>query len=130
MGSLKKLFLFMLFVIPAMVLAQDVVVPPTPEEWQTLLASLGGVKGAGTLGVVAFAVQALMYLFRSELGKFAGKYRLVLVLVLTLGGGVLALKMQGISWVAAVLHSSTLSSFQVLLHQVMKQFFTPKGEAQ
>lgn len=104
----------------------EVVAPPTGDEWAKLIESLGGLKGASTLAIIAFIVQLLMLLLRTQLGAFAGKWRLVVVLGLTMVGGVIALKMQGMEWVAAILHSSTLAAAQVFGHQMFKQFYEKK----
>jgi hypothetical protein len=105
----------------------EVVMPPTAGEWAKLVESLGGLKGAGTLAIVAFLVQLIMLLLRTQLGEFAGRWRLLAVLGLTMVGGVLGLKMQGMEWVAALMHSTTLAAAQVFGHQAFKQFAKKKA---
>ena len=104
-------------------IAGDVMAEPSSVEIMAFLSALGGIKGAGALGIAAMAVQGLMLLFRSKLGSFAGKFKLLLVLLLSLVSGVIALKMHGVDLGAALLHSSTMASFQVFANQVYKQFF-------
>lgn len=100
--------------------------PPSVDEIQALLVSLGGLKGAGALAIVAVVVQGLMLFFKSKLASFVGKFQLLVVMLLSLVGGVIALKSQGLEWGAVIVHSSTLGAFQVLLHQIFKQFIVKK----
>jgi hypothetical protein len=100
----------------------EVIVPPTGDELLKLVQSLGGIKGAGVLAIVAVVVQALLLFFRSSFAKFAGATQLLIVNGLTLVLGVVSLKATGsIEWSAALLHSQTLAALQVLGHQVLKQ---------
>ena len=96
-------------------------------QLQMLLLSLGGVEGAGTLAVVVVIVQALMVALRGKLGKVAGKHKMTIVLLLTVVSGVVGLMVQGVSYQAAIMHSSVAASLQVLLNQVNKQYLTDKG---
>lgn len=127
---MKKLSYLIAFAIgllmPALIFGQDVIVPPTSDEIMSLLASLGGLKGASTLAIVAVVVQGLMLMLKSSIGKFAGAYQLLAVLLLTLAGGVVGLMIQGMDIGAALMHSSTLAAGQVLLHQIYKQFIEKK----
>lgn len=107
--------------VPVLVWAQDIV-PPTGAEISALLESIGGLKGAGTLAVVAFVVQAAMLALKSSLGGALGKYRLLAVVALTLIGGVVGLMAGGLHLGAALVHSSSLAAGQVLLHQIFVQF--------
>lgn len=94
-----------------------------------LLQSLGGLKGASGLAIAAAITQAVVLFFRTPLANFAGKYRLLIVLGLNIGLGVLTLMTQGgLSVGAALLHSMTLSAFSVFGHQVYKQL-TEKKDA-
>lgn len=125
--------LFIVCLFPAFLLAQEAIDPaplipaPTSDDLGKLLESLGGLKGASAMGIAAVVVQAIMLFFRSSLGDFAGKYRLLLVYFLSLVSGVLSLKLAGIDFGAAVLHSNTLAAAQVFLNQAVKQFFVKKS---
>jgi hypothetical protein len=88
-----------------------------------LLKSIGDIKGATGLGIVVIIVQLLMAFFKTQLSNFAGKYKLLIVTFLTLVLGVLTLKTSGLTWSAALLHSSTIAAFQVFFNQLYKQFF-------
>lgn len=108
---------------PAVAAEEPIVVPPpTQSEWSAFLEGLGGIKGASTLAIVALVVQGLMLALKSGLGSLTGKLQLVLVYGLTLVGGVVALKVQGMDWGSILIHSSTMSAVQVFLHQIYKQF--------
>lgn len=94
------------------------------------IESVGSLKGASALAIVAMVLQLLMLFFRTQLSMWAGKWRMMLVYVLSLAGGVLALKVSvpGMEWLAALLHSNTLAAAQLVLHQVKKQFWDKKDE--
>lgn len=109
----------------SMAFGQDVPAP-TPEDWEKFLAALGGLSGLQGLGVAALVVQGLMLLLKSQLGKYAGKYQLVVVMGLSLVSGSIALKMTGLDWASVLVHSSTLGAVQVFLHQIYKQFLEKK----
>ena len=95
------------------------------EFMQLILTSVGGMKGASTLAIVAGVIQILMALFRTRF--ISGKYKLMTVYLLSLLGGVIGLKMQGLSLGAAFLHANSLAALQVLGNQAYKQFLTKKG---
>lgn len=125
-----------LWLIPAFVLTPSIwllaetveIEPPTPEEIMAFLAAIGGLKGASILAIVAVVVQGIMLALRSPLGKLAGKVRLVIVLGLTLVGGVLGLMVSGVDLLNALMHSTTLAAMQVLANQIYKQFIKKANE--
>jgi len=92
-----------------------------------LIDSMGGLKGASTLGIIAVVVQILMAtlkldVLQDKLPKLVGKYKFLFVYALTSISAVVALRMQGIDMLSALLHSNTLATYQVFMHQAMKQF--------
>jgi len=97
---------------------------------KALIKSIGSFAGGTALMIAALATQLLLLLFRTQLATFAGKWRLLIVYVLSLVSGVLALKVSvdGMEWLAALLHSNTLAAAQVLVHQVKKQFWDKSAE--
>src|SRR6185295_18726759 len=107
----------------ASVMGDTVSSPSSPEDLflSALFASLGGLKGAGTLLIVATLTQLLVKFSDTKWAAFEGKWKLLAVSGLTLLGGVAALMSQGLTFTAALLHSSTLATAQVFLHQVVKQ---------
>lgn len=92
--------------------------------------SIGSVKGASSLLLVVLISQLLMLFFRTPLGSFAGKWKLLIIYSMSLVGGVIALKLSvdDMGWLAALLHANTLGAFQVLAHQAKKQFWDKKNE--
>ena len=66
--------------------------------------------------------------FKTPLASFAGKYRLLIVLGLTVAASVVGLMSQGVTFFAALVNGATLSALQVFAHQVYKQFIEKKDE--
>lgn len=126
MAWLKALIVALLIFVSAALFAQDVAPPAEPGDWDTFLTAIGGTRGAGVMGVIALAIQGLLLLLRSPLGYLAGPYKLLLITALTLFLGVTGLKIEGFDWQSAIMHSSTLASFQVFLHQMGKQLLEAK----
>lgn len=94
---------------------------PVEDAFRGIMAqlSVGGLKG---LALVAAIVQCVMFALRTSYGdKIAGKWKLAAVYLLSMAGGIIALKMQGMDWVSIVLHSNTLAAIQIFGHQVVKQ---------
>lgn len=114
--------LSLLFTIAAFA-QTGVIVPPTNDEMGALLAALGGLKGASAVAIAVVVVQGLMLLLRTSLGEMAGKWRLLIVYLLSIVSVVLALKVSGVDLGAALVHANTLAALQVFLNQVFKQFF-------
>lgn len=98
------------------------------DALQTLIKSLGGLKGASALAIAVFVAQGVLLFFRTQLASFAGKWRLVIVTALTLVVGVLGLSMVGIPWTSALVHANTVTAFQVFIHQLIAQLSTKKDE--
>ena len=108
--------------VAAVTAAADAVTPPTADDFTKFMAAIGGMKGAGTMGIVIVVVQGLLLALRSQLGSIAGKWRLVAVSLLTLVAGVIGLKVTGMDWMGALMNSASLAMFQVFFHQAKKQF--------
>lgn len=129
MKKLFSLLLFAVFAFCGMAIAQEVGVEPVPEasfdEFFSLLwKSLDELKGAGILTSVTIITQLVMKLVQTKAGELLGKYKLLLVSLLTLILGVTGLMTQsGMDLVTALLHSSTFTAAQVFIHQLYKQFF-------
>jgi len=92
-----------------------------------VVTAMGGMSGLGALGIVALCIQLLMLFFRTPLASFAGKWKLVIVLSLSLVGGFLAQMFNGLPWYGALLSAGSLTAVQVLVNQIWKQFLTDKG---
>ena len=108
---------FFLMIASATVLAE--LVEPTPEEWGAILVSLTSGQ-LSVLAIVAAVVQVVMLVLRTKLGEHAGKLRIVLVSLMSVVGGVLALKVKGMEWGSALVHSSVLAAAQVFMYDLYK----------
>lgn len=107
----------------------DDFVAPIPEDWGQIIVNL--TKGElSVLAIVAAVVQFLMLLFRTKLGEKSGKFRLLFVSGLSLVGGVLGLKIQGMEWGSALVHSSTLAAMQVFGFELYKKLVVEKAPQQ
>lgn len=101
------------------------------QQLSALSESMNGADGAVALGGVAVASQFLMRVLRNPRfqalirREIPARWRLVIVSAMSVAGGVLALREQGVAWDAALLHSSTLAAAQVLVHNVWTQFGEP-----
>jgi len=94
---------------------------PTMEDWQILLNAIGGLKGAGTLGIVAFVAQAILLVARTTIGDLAGKWKLAIIAFVSVVGSLTGLMMEGMSLVLALTHGTVLAAVQVLAAQVYIQ---------
>ncbi len=103
--------------------------PVSTSDFVTyLLQSLGGISGATTLAIIGVIVQILMKFVATPIFDnigIDGSYKLLIVIGLTIVGGVVTLMTgpAGLTLVAALMHSTTLASIMVLIHQVYVQFF-------
>ena len=147
---MNKIWIFIYaFIAPFFLWAQDVagpvvptvtvppVVDPTQDFIQLLLNSIGGMKGASTLAIVAVVIKILLKLLdvpyvADLMGKkfsdWSGGLKLTLVLGLSYVGGVVALMLPPTSLTigAALVHSTTLAAFLVLTNQIYKHYIEKK----
>jgi hypothetical protein len=111
-----------LVLAPLLALAQTVIAPAA-SEWEALFVMLGGLKGASSLAIAAALVQAVMLLFRTQLGEKTGQYRMIVMLLLTLISSILAQKIAGVNDFAAILsNTAVLAAGQNFIHQLWTQF--------
>lgn len=131
------LFRFLLLVcavlFPSLALAQaDPTSMPVDLDWSQSLAlvvqSLGGLKGASAVGIAAVVTQVIMAIARSPLGNYTGRAKLFIFLGLSLISGVISLRLSGVDWIGALVHSTTLSGAAVLVNQIIQQ--TQKAKEQ
>lgn len=108
--------------------ALDDVVVPNDQFLFALWQFVGGVKGLAGMALIAAVVQIVMMFFKTSLASFAGKYRLLIVLGLTVVASMVGLMSQGVSFTAALVNGATLSAIQVFAHQVYKQFIEKSAE--
>lgn len=128
MKGLKKLFslhlvmLSFVFLFSLAALANEVV-PPSGDELQAYLALLiGGSQGKPIgLWIAVVATQGVALLFRSQLGAFAGIWRMLIISGVAIVTGVLSQVLQGMSWPMALMHSTVIAAVQVFVHQIIAQ---------
>lgn len=127
MRKLLSLFSVSVFLFGIAAFAQDGgVTPPSGEELNLFLQSLGGVGSLKAVGIVLLVVQGLMLFFRSKLADFAGKYKLLIVTALTLIASICAGLVSGQSISASILSGGALATLQVFMNQIYTQFFLKK----
>ncbi len=113
--------------MPVITWAQDVVVP-NDQFIMDLIQSIGGLKGAGAMGIALVVSQLLLKFLKTPIGgslmkNVNGKAKLIIVSVITIASAVLSLKVStDISWIAALTHSSVLATISVYFHQFYKEF--------
>ncbi len=128
MNLMKKgLFLGTLLMLPIVAFAQELGQVSDLQFLQDLLEFIGGIKGAGTLAIVAGAVQLIMQLLKTEIiskliPKLTGAKKLLIVSGLTMIGGVMVLMVEGQTIVQSLLHATTLAALQVFANQIFQQF--------
>lgn len=100
------------------------VVTATPDQQALdhLLQGLGGAAGAGALGIAVLITQVLMFLARSPLADLAGKWKLAIVTGVSLLATVIAGKVAGQTWMAALLSGPVVAAAQVFFHQIFDNF--------
>lgn len=99
------------------------------------LQSIGGMGGLKGMALAVAVVQVVMKFLQSDIavsllskflpakdGALAGHVRISIVCVLSVATGLLALKLQGLGWTSALLHSTTLAALQIAANQIYKQF--------
>lgn len=105
------------------------------EFFAYLMKAVGGMKGAGAMGIAVILSQLLMLFMRSGLwdllmGMFgsdkkwvqlAGKWKLSLLALFSIVVAWCGLMYSGLDWMTALVHSGTVTAFQVFFHQVGKQ---------
>lgn len=122
------LFLLALFV-PAVALAQAASMPVDLDWSQSLnliMQAIGGMKGAGALGIAMGVTQIIMRLVQSPLGNYAGKYKLLVYTGVSMVAGVLALKLTGIDWIGALTNSAVITAVGTFVHQIILQTKKPE----
>lgn len=108
--------------------AVEVPVDPNLSFLQLLLKSIGDMKGATTLAIIAIVIQLLIKLLDLPLvGSWfsgtKGKTKLMIVTGLTFALAPITLVSSlGLDWGAALTHSTTLAAFMVFVNQIFVQF--------
>lgn len=128
-------FLILAVFTPLVVMAQiDLsVIFGNVDAIQMILSQLTTQKLAG-LGLVGGVIQVLMILLRTDIvikyaGKMSAQVRFAIVAGLSLVGGIVALMAGGLTFGAAIMHSTTLAAFQVFFHQIYTMYIETKQKA-
>jgi hypothetical protein len=134
---MKNMMLIVLAVVaPLMVLAQAAD-PAAPigniDALQQILSQLTSKKLIG-IGAVIALIQVFMLALRSEyavklFGKQGPGTRLSLILGLSWLGGAAIMVDGGLTWGAALTHSTSMAAFQVFAHQIYTVYIEKKKQA-
>lgn len=98
------------------------------------IASLGGLKGASVLAIVGIVLKILFAFLNSELAGKIGFLRqldsgvklFVILCISYLSGVITLMTVNGLSFGAAFIHSTSMSALIVLLNQGYKKFIEKK----
>ncbi len=118
---MKRVFIALclgLVVLSVPALAQVVDGPVSPDEWQSFVAALGGVKGLTVFGIIFLAAQGGMLIVRQFI---TGKHKLSILWGLTTVATVVAGYTTTGSWLALLSYAPFLALVQGGIHQVLKQ---------
>ncbi len=94
-----------------------------------LIQSIGGISGASTLVIVGIVVQVLMKFLKTPIAEglfkgVSGNMKLLIVSGLSLVGGTIGLMtVEKMSFLAALVHSTTLNALMVFAHEIYTRFF-------
>lgn len=124
-------FILMIAVMPFMALAQEAAPIPTDEFLSFLFQSFNGLKGASALAIAAFVVQAVIKFLSSDIcnqifKNWQGFTKLIVISGLTIVSGVLSMIVAGVSPMAAIFHSATLTAVMVFANQLIQHFQSKK----
>lgn len=100
---------------------------PVGDLLPAVLQFIGGLKGASALAITAGVIQLALLVFKTSLTNFAGKYKLLIVLGLSVAGALVGAMAGGMSVGAALVSGSVIAAAQVFIHQIVKQFFTKEA---
>jgi amino acid permease len=93
-----------------------------------LLTLVKESKGASTFVILGTVIQAFILFSRHRWSDFLGKYKLILVMLMSFVGIFITGKIQGLEFFQILKDSATLTAFQVLIHQLYKQFGPKSNE--
>lgn len=128
--------LFLVLLFPVLAFADTdptQVTLPTGDALMQIIALIGGLKGATGLGLALVGGKILMAVLQSEivsnllttkLGDVHGKWRFILVSLVTVALAVVAQMSSGQSFLAALLSGSVVTMASVYFNQAYKQFFS------
>lgn len=112
----------------ALAFADSVTDPVATESWLLqVLTFVSTAKGLTTIGLAAGVVQLVMLGFKTPLAAFTGRWRFVIVSLLTVAGLIVGSMATGATFSAALGQAPVLAAVQVFLDQAWRQLFTAKG---
>lgn len=132
LAVLSSLFLIIIFSAAAFAqLDPGLEIVANEDFLKFLIASIGGTPGAGAMGTVLLVVQlVVMFLKTPASGEvfksLSGLAKYILIMVLSIVGGVIALKIQGLDLLSAIMHSSVLGLVSIGINQGLKQWADAK----
>lgn len=109
---------------PLVAFAEDTL--PDTEFWSALISFLGGVGGMSGLAIAAGVIQLAMVLLKTSYGNLAGKYKLLIVAGLSVGGAIVSGLASGLPFVNALLNGAVLAAIQVFVNEIIKHFTEKK----
>lgn len=122
--NLTMFLTLLVFMVCRALFGESVEDPVATETWLLQVLNFAStVKGMSALALAAGVTQLLMVGFKTPLASFAGKFRLIAVATFSAVSLVLASMAMGLDLGAAIGQAPVLTSLQVLLHQIWKQFF-------
>jgi hypothetical protein len=124
---MKKLLTWITFICLSFMgfaIAQETGTEPVGELGviSGLINIVKDLKGAETLVIIGGVIQAVLLIGRSTWSKFLGKSKLLIIALASFAGVIVTGLTQDLSWAEILADGGTLTAFQVLLNQVIKQF--------
>lgn len=103
-------------------IAQDPAPVGDLEFITSIMALVKDLKGASTLVIIGAVIQAFLLFSRTTWSKFLGKSKILIVAIVSFVGIAVTGQIQGLEWSQILGDAGTLTAFQVLINQVIKQF--------
>lgn len=103
------------------------VTDPLPDSsfWAAVLGFIGSVKGMSVLALAAAATQLAMVFFRTSYGNVAGKFKISIVLGLSVVLTLIGALASGANFFGALVSGPVLAAIQVFVYELYKQFSAP-----
>lgn len=116
-----RLVFVLVFAIGGLALADDLSQPLPNEALYAALANfISGIKGVGVLAGAAAVVQLLIVFFRTQFSSFAGEYKLLIVLGLSVVGVFIGNLLSGVNVLSALLSGPFIAAVQVFVNEFLK----------
>lgn len=96
--------------------------PPDINDYEQLISSIKGIHGLTLFGGAFITVQILFFALRGPLGSLLGIHRLLVLSILSVLVTIGTKLISGDSLLTVLTDAPTLLSFQVCLHQFIRQW--------